>query len=279
MFGYIKPMTGELRVREHELYKSIYCGLCRAMGEHICTSNRLTLSYDIVFLALVRTAFTDEKIHVEKGRCLIHPLKRRNIAFVPSSLEYCSRVSAVLTYYNVLDDINDKKGFATLKYKLVLPKLRSYAKKADMGELEKTVYRYLCELADSEAECAGIDRNAECFGKLLAEIFAYGLNDSDMIRAAYDMGFHLGKWIYMIDAADDFEKDKRSGEYNPLSAFEQLPKEILSTACTLELAEAWNAFDSVKINNKALYSIVENILRLGMPETQDSIFKEKKEND
>ena len=117
MFGYIKPMTEELKVRENELYKSVYCGLCSAMGEHICTSNRLTLSYDIVFLALVRCCVTGENIHIEKKRCMAHPLKPRNRAYIPETLRYCARVSALLTYYNVRDDIEDG---GKLKSKLLL---------------------------------------------------------------------------------------------------------------------------------------------------------------
>lgn len=272
MFGYIKPMTGELKVREHELYKSIYCGLCHAMGKHICTSNRFTLSYDIVFLALVRAALTDEPIHVEKKSCIAHPLQKRNQAFIPKTLEYCSKASALLTYYNLLDDVNDT---GKLRYKLLLPTAKKGMKKADSDELSEIALKYLKLLSKSEKGSGSLDVNAEYFGKLLGEFFSYGMENCQNKYNAYKIGYHCGKWIYIMDAADDFEKDKATGEYNPLSGFDPFPASAVFNAATLELSMAWKTFDSAQINNKALYSIINNILRLGMPEIQDKIIKER----
>ncbi|MBE6574116.1 MAG: hypothetical protein E7652_06965 [Ruminococcaceae bacterium] len=278
MFGYIKPMTSELKVREHELYKSVYCGLCAAMGEHICQSNRFTLSYDIVFLALVRTAMTDEPVHVEKRRCMVHPVKKRNRAFIPQALEYCSR-AAVLTFYNIADDVTDTKGAASIRSRLLLPGAKRFLKKADSPEMEKKCADLLKKLSELEASGGSLDRNADIFGELLGYIFSYGLENTANYEAAKAMGYHCGKWIYIIDACDDFEKDKARGEYNPLSSFDSLPVEMLRISATLELADAKKAFDSAEIKNQAIASIITNILTLGMPERQDMIFKENEKNE
>ncbi len=269
MFGYIKPMTEELKVKEHELYKSIYCGLCSAMGEHICTSNRLTLSYDIVFLALVRCCITGENIHIEKKRCMAHPLKPRNRAYIPETLQYCARVSALLTYYNIKDDIEDG---GRLSSRLLLPSAKRYVKKADMPDLGDIIKKHLDELSSLEKKEGSLDRNADCFGALLGEVFAYGLENPEL----YNFGYHIGKWIYMIDAADDFEKDKKSGEYNPLSAYETLPREALSVACTLELEAAHASFNRIQVQNQVLKAITENILTLGMPSVSHKITGDNK---
>ena len=264
MFGYIKPMTEELKVKEHELYKSIYCGLCSAMGEHICTSNRLTLSYDIVFLALVRCCVTGENIRIAKKRCMAHPIKPRNRAYIPETLRYCARVSAILTYYNVKDDIDDSPS---LKAKLLLPSAKRYMKKADMPDIGEMISVRLGELSALEKGDGSLDRNADCFGRLLGEVFAYGLKSAEL----YNFGYHIGKWIYMADAADDFEKDKRSGEYNPLSAYDILPGEALNTALTLELEAAHACFGRLEHKNRVLKSIIDNILTLGMPSVSHKI--------
>ena len=269
MFGYIKPMTEELKVRENELYKSVYCGLCSAMGEHICTSNRLTLSYDIVFLALVRFCVTGENIHIEKKRCMAHPLKPRNRAYIPEALRYCARVSALLTYYNVRDDIEDG---GNLKSKLLLPSAKRYMKKADMPELGRIIKTHLDTLCSLEKDGGSLDRNADCFGALLGEIFGYGLE----LKELYNLGYHIGKWIYITDAADDFEKDKKTGEYNPLSAYDTLPREALNIASTLELEAAYASFNRLESKNQVLKAIIENILTLGMPSVSDRITGEKK---
>lgn len=277
MFGYIKPMIPELKVKEHELYKSIYCGLCRAMGEHICNSDRFTLSYDIVFLALVRTAVTNEDIHVEKCRCMLHPIKKRNHAFIPEALKYSAKVSALLTYYNILDDVEDSSGASSLKSRLLLPSAKKFRKKADMPELEATISQHLSDLYSLEKQDSSIDKNAECFGRLLGEIFAYDIKDHSISRHCYELGYHCGKWIYMIDAADDFEKDRRKGEYNPLSSFAELPKELLDTSLSLELSLAYKAFNSVPVDNSVIASIINNILTVGMLHVKDKILGE--END
>ena len=90
------------------------------------------------------------------------------------------------------------------------------------------------------------------------------------------MGFHIGKWIYMTDAADDFKKDKASGEYNPLSSFEELPREALELALTLELEAAYAAYSRIETKNQVLRSITENILTLGMPDVIHRITGENK---
>ncbi len=276
MFGYIKPMVPELKVKEHELYKSIYCGLCRAMGEHICSSDRVTLSYDIVFLALVRCAVTGEKIHVEKRRCFVHPIKKRNHAFIPETLKYCARVSALLTYFNVEDDIKDSKGFASFKHRMFFPFAKKFLKKADMPELGEKISKLLSELSDLEKKGGSPDINADCFGRLLGEVFAYNIQDSRLARYSYEIGYHCGKWIYITDAIDDFKKDKENGEYNPFSAFDALPCNLISTSLTLELTAAHNSFNSLDAKNEVVTSIINNILTLGMPEVQKSILGENK---
>ena len=48
MFGYIKPHSPELKVREDAYYRGVYCGLCRAMGRCTGCLSRFTLSYDFV---------------------------------------------------------------------------------------------------------------------------------------------------------------------------------------------------------------------------------------
>ncbi len=269
MFGYIRPMTEELKVKEHELYKSIYCGLCSAMGEHICTSNRLTLSYDMVFLALVRGCVTGENIHIEKKRCMAHPVKPRNRAYIPNTLRYCARVSAVLTYYNVKDDVEDG---GSVKAKLLLPSAKRYMKKADMPDISEIIKLHLAELSALEKGDGSLDRNAECFGRLLGEVFAYGLENAEL----YNFGYHIGKWIYITDAADDFEKDQKSGEYNPLSAYEALPWEALNIALTLELEAAYACFDRLEHKNQVLKAIIENILTLGMPSVSHKVTGDNK---
>ena len=112
MFGYIRPYVPDLRVREHELYRAVYCGLCHSMGRHTGCASRLTLSYDFVFLAAVRMVLEQTAYSARPCRCGAHPLKKRAVLLENSALAYCARAAALLTEAKIADDIQDTKGLA-----------------------------------------------------------------------------------------------------------------------------------------------------------------------
>ena len=272
MFGYVKPFQPELKLKEYELYKAFYCGLCEAMGKHIGNTNRLTLSYDMVFLAIVLSELCAEEVHIEKKRCIVHPVNCRNRAYTSSTMEYCAKAAAVLTYFKVEDNINDTGKF---RYRILLPFAKRFVKKAGLEELHGEVNEHLRKLSEAEKSGFSIDTNADIFGKLLGSVFAYPIDDAKTSFIAYDIGYHCGKWIYIIDACDDFEKDKKDGAYNPLCDFEELPLGILKTAATLELSAMNDAFLRAPVNNRVLHDIITNIITLGMTDTIDTVLKEK----
>lgn len=100
MFGYVRVRRSELRVREYEYYQSIYCGLCRRMGQCTGQCSRLSLSYDLAYLALLRMALTGEKTVIRERRCIAHPFHKRKMMEPGDALTYAARVSALLTYEN-----------------------------------------------------------------------------------------------------------------------------------------------------------------------------------
>jgi len=114
MFGYVRPLVSEMKVRENEMFRALYCGLCRAMGKHTGCASTLTLSYDFVFLAVFRSALTGEKLTVEKHRCALHPLKKRAMAADSETLRYCARAAALLTFAKLQDDLTDERGLRRL---------------------------------------------------------------------------------------------------------------------------------------------------------------------
>ncbi len=268
MFGYIKPSPPELRVKDHELYKAFYCGLCRTMGLRICKSSRFTLSYDIVFLALVRTAASNEKITVKKRKCLAHPFKKRAMAECEYALPYSAAASAILSYYNIADDISDEHGFNRFAKKCAMPTMRKFRRRAGYAELDAKIASALKELSELEKkENSHADACADKFGNVLAYVFAEGFGDPASERILADIGYHIGRWIYLIDAIDDHKKDKKTGSFNPFSEYDILPGEQLETALNLELDAAKRSLDLLSCEHKSIYDIIENIIYLGMPET------------
>ena len=226
MFGYIRPLVDEMKVRENEMYRAIYCGLCRAMGHHTGCASRMTLSYDFVFLAAFRAAITGEKFDPQPHRCLMHPMKRRMMAEDNDTFAYCARAAAYLTYAKLEDDLADESGARRLAAKSLRPTAAGMRKKAgDLPELEASIAASLGDLrALEEAGSDSIDETAECFGRLLADIFAFGLTGTDA-RIAREVGRAVGRFIYVTDAADDAPEDGTKNRYNPI--LRRYGKEIL----------------------------------------------------
>lgn len=218
MFGYVKPAYGELRVREHELYRGAYCGLCRSMGKCTGCLSRAALSYDFVFLALIRYALTGETVRLRAGRCAVHPLKKRPYMADSDELRYCAGAAAVLTYAKLRDDVSDERGGRALLARLACPVSSSAARRAGLCELEALIGTELDALGKFEKRGSDdIDGAADCFGRLLGGVTSYGL-DGAAKRIAYEIGYYTGRLVYVTDAADDMGEDIRLGRYNPFVA-------------------------------------------------------------
>lgn len=280
MFGYVKVNSPELKVREYEFYRGTYCGLCCAMGKCTGQCSRMALSYDFAFLALLRIALEQTPVCFEQKRCLAHPLKKRNSMKHNPTLAYCAGAAAVLNYHKIMDDLADEKGTKKLKAMCARPFMahaRKKALRAGLAPLEETVADGLRKLSQIEcSETVSVDLPAEAFGEILAQIMSYGLNGSEA-RLASSFGMAVGKWIYMADALDDWEKDAKKERYNPFLKLYgnrlPTPDELGSIRLALknELYAAEAAMDLMEFKHPDIEQIVSNILYLGMPERINAI--------
>ena len=271
MFGYIKPNIPELRVKDYELYKAVYCGLCRTMGKCTGCASKFTLSYDFAFLALIRMAIEKTQGQVKMRRCAVHPLKKRPILEMNSTLEYSAKSSVMLTRLKLKDNVNDSKGISRLKAKIV-GLVSIFFKKTDndLLPLEEKIKSCIDQLSNLEREkCDSIDQTANTFGELLGSVSAFGL-DKENELIAYEIGYHLGKWIYVIDACDDFESDKKTGSYNVLSlsfgdVLDENNKQMLKNAMMLELNKMSMAVELIDFStHRDVEAIVKNIIYDGL---------------
>ncbi len=217
MFGYVRPLVSEMRVCENEMYRALYCGLCRAMGHHTGCASRLALSYDFVFLCAFRAALTGVSFNSDSHRCMVHPVKSRPMAEDNEIFSYAARAAAVLNKAKLADDRQDESGKKRAAAILLTPAARAIRKKAGgMTELEDAVRQSLTDLSALEqASCDSLDKTADTFGVLLGEVFAYGLTGTEA-RIARAVGHAVGRFIYVVDAADDAAEDSKSGAYNPI---------------------------------------------------------------
>lgn len=272
MFGYVKPVNGELLVKEYELYKATYCGVCRAMKRHTGTLSNLTLSYDSVFLALVRMLYLDdEHFSCSSRRCIAHPAAKRPMMDENPALVYTARAFAILTYYKMRDDLDDERGMRRVA-SLALQPISSHSKKrAAISELEAVVAERLAKIRGLEdSGCDSVDKPASVFGELLGEIFAHGL-DPDKRLVPYTLGYHLGRFIYAADAAEDYEEDRRGGKYNPyVIGYGGRPlndenKETIKCALLLECKKIESAVNLLPTEKSAMIeNIIRNVIYLGL---------------
>ncbi len=215
MFGYIRPVKGELLVKDSEFYSAVYCGLCRWGGKNISHLTRWLLNYDFVLLALLRMSLSEEKICIEKKRCP-YKAKKKNCVCADQSYSFVCSAFGLLTYEKLLDDIKDEKGIKTFIKKLVKPIFKHIGKKSDNFEgLKDIIKKGITQLEDYEKEkCDSPDIAADSFGIMMRDIAAYGFTDNRKLIAE-NCGYHIGRFIYLADAFDDLEKDGKSGNYNP----------------------------------------------------------------
>ncbi len=286
MFGYVKPVIENLLVKEHEFYKATYCGICRSMKKHTGALSTATITYDSVLLALVRMAYIpDEELGVKRRRCIAHPLKARPMLNDNSAIEYTARAFAILSYYKLMDDLGDEGFGKRLLVSTARPILTGARKKAKTPTLEEVVKAKLGEITRLEGEeCPSVDEPAHLFGELLGEIFRFGLSGEDAL-VTYRFGYHLGKFIYAADAAEDYDEDVRRGRYNPYAIMyggKTLTHDNRATIKCALLLEARNiagALNLIPFESKVtVENIVRNIVFEGLVKRLDFL-GELKQND
>ena len=268
MFGYVKPVINELLVKDYEFYCASYCGVCRAMKRHTGALSNVTLTYDSVFLALVRMLYVpDEKIGAKMRRCIAHPIKKRCMLIENDATVYTARAFAILTYYKMLDDLHDEKFIKRMARAALRPILSGAKRKAKLLTLSDLVAEKLHAItALEDAKCESVDEPAHLFGELLGEIFSYELSGNDKL-VTYQCGYHLGRFIYAADAAEDYEEDRKSGSYNPyvlLYGGEELSAENRSSikcALILECKKIEACVNLMPFGNRAtIENIIKNII-------------------
>jgi hypothetical protein len=255
------------------------------MKKHTGFLSTATITYDSVFLALIRMAYIpDDALKVGKGRCIAHPIKSRPILADNPAVEYTARAFAVLSYYKMMDDLGDEKLLRRMAVGMARPVLSGAKRRAGEAELERIAKEKLSAISEHEkAGTPSVDLPAELFGELLGEIFASGLDGSDR-RVCYEIGLHLGKFIYAADAAEDYDDDRRQGRYNPYVISyggKDLTDENRATikcALLLEARKLEAAVNLVPFGNKVtVENIVRNIIYEGLPKRIE--FLDSKEKD
>ena len=216
MFGYVRPPL-DLPEEELRRFGRVYCGLCHALGERYGTTTRFILNYDFTFLSILLSE--KEEGPVRHGRCAAHPVHGRDRLETTPALALAADESVILAYWQTRDGVEDHDWLHGLKYRGASAVLeRAYRKAAAARpEFDASTRRQLTALAKLEREnCPSMDRAADTFAVLLQGA-AQAVDEPVRRRVLEQIFYHLGRWVYLVDAADDLEKDAALGNYNPVA--------------------------------------------------------------
>lgn len=253
----------------------MYCGLCRSMRKSVGKLCEMTLSYDFVFLALLAMSWNGDEIKPELRRCPYNPTKKKPMVVSTPTLQRVASASAILTYHKVRDDIADKRGLKKLGPIFALPFVAAMKRSAmPLDGLDEKVKESLSSLAELEKEnCTSPDRVADCFGKLLSDVFMSVVDGEKEKRLAKSAGFSCGRFIYLADALDDVYDDAKKKSYNPFNNADLPSAESSRTALTASLYGLETAVDLTDFADSGIESIIKNIMYLGLPHITENIIK------
>ena len=262
MFGYVKINKMDLTFREYDHYRGYYCGLCKSLKDNHGEISRLTLNYDITFLVLVLTSLYRPKSSVIEEGCITNPFKKKK-KITNEITEYAASMNVLLSYYKLEDNLNDDKGIKDIiSYNLYKGKLKSaYNKYPQKAEYIKNELHELNELEKDLNY--NIDMVSNKFGNLMGEIFVY--KNDEYEQDLRNIGFNIGKYIYILDAYEDLEKDYEKGRYNPFIEYinnkEEL-KERVDKLISISLGILAKSIDN--LNLKVNTTIIDNIVYSGI---------------
>lgn len=271
MFGFIRPVKSELRVREADRFQQVYCGLCHAIRARYGRFYTLFLSYDMTFYALVTGSDQADTPPPCRKRCDAHPLTRRPCAAPDDALARAADVSVLLTYHKFRDSLADEKGAKrALAWLLCRLGRRGYNRARErLPAADREIIAALDDLQQLERErCDSMDRAADASARMTAAVVPRTGDDRE--RVLRQMFYHVGRWVYLLDAAQDVAEDLAQDNYNPVVLRYGLKtpelkeiREPLERTLERSLADICMAYDLLDIGRDA--DLVRNIIFLGMP--------------
>ena len=293
MLGYVQVFKPDLKVREYELYMGYYCGVCKYIGKEYGQLPRMVLSYDAAFLALLLACVDDTPDAPVQEHCVMHHIKNKTI-IRNAAIEYAGDVMLILAWYKMLDDARDE-GKVTAKAAMRLLRRLHHRLQKKYPDLCDGIEINLEKLSGLEqAKCASLDEAAESFSRIMEVIFEEGARalypSSQNLHETFGrIGYHMGKWIYLIDAVDDIEENIESGAYNPLlyrfeyqgvtsgetpQQFRDRIRDKLEFNLYHYLAVLSEQTESLDIKKNR--GIIDNVIYFGMNRKTEEIINQKK---
>lgn len=269
MFGYISPDVPYLFKKDEQLYKAMYCGLCKSIGAGCGQTARTALTYDMAFTSTLIHNIRGEDVKIKKERCALHLIKRRPVAQKDETFIAIGCINTALAYFKFCDDKADGERRGALRH--LYKKGFKLAQKKH-PQAVKILERYTARQAALERDgCAVIDCACEPTADMMSELSAYLLGEF-ATENTQKLFYNLGKWVYLIDALDDYDKDVKKGRYNVLYNVYRSPckaeavaagEEELKFIFDMLFAEMRQALAGIKFYYN--HDLTDNIILRGIP--------------
>lgn len=274
MFGYVRPLKPELLVREYSRYRSVYCGLCTQIGRDYGQLPRFAVNYDLTLLSLLLLSLTEDQPKEEMRGCVLNPLTRKAMAIGGAVLQHCAALSVLLAFYAADDQVRDQEAQSARFIRLAFSVAKKRAAKT-FPVYDQVIRQGLSELSQAEQQTPD-PAAANIFGAMLQQLFKEtacqtGLEKGPVLDALGLLGYDLGRWIFLVDAIDDWEDDCDHNRWNPFGLQRSLP-EARARASTL-LSELEMALDRTAALLPYVQDsgLMENIFTLGLPAVSQKV--------
>lgn len=283
MFGYVNIDKPNILFKDYTTYRAYYCGLCKCIGKTTRSQlMRFSINYDITFLTILAHNYRNTAPEFQESRCVEHIIGRKIPMVKIDEVQECvADVNTILGYYKLEDDVLDGSGltkrFGRTFFKNKFKK--AVKRHPALGECARINYGRLREMEASGEK--SLDKLADAFAVILKEvgITAAGKTDDNLEKLCYN----LGRWIYIIDAYDDLEKDVKEKKFNPfLPSGEKLTDEKRAEirkkaefSLKLAISEIIDAYDKMDITISE--GALSNIIYRGLGAKTDSILNKRKE--
>ncbi len=279
MFGYLRPLQDELKVKEARLYRAVYCGICRAMARRAGQLPRLALQYDAVLPALLWLALSEKEGRMEKRRCVAQPVKAHPVMVDHPALDVAADVCLLLAHRKLKDNAADEHRITAAAGSRLLAGAVKGSQERLGRETVEEVDQCLTRLSQLEREgCSALDEVADASGGMLQALFLAGPGLPEAAKKPLGwLGYQTGRWVYLADCIDDYDQDAQSGAYNVLLMSGQPREEALNLAreaCDYAAAQAAAALDLMDL--KRYRGLLENYYFAGMPYRLTQLGKKEK---
>ncbi len=285
MLGYVRAYKPEMKFKDYEIYKGVYCTLCKSLGKRYGVLSRFILSYDLTFFALVRMAVRSVCPAFKASHCTFNPAKKcLDCNRDNEDIAYAADVSILMMYHKLCDNICDSKPLKRLLCRLFLPYAKHLYKNAcnRVGDVYKVLEEQMLRQQKLEENNASLDEAADPSAVMLSELLAYNIQCDDLVTLK-KFGYMVGRWVYITDAVHDCEADIKDNSFNPLKKkfdsadFAEYSQEMME----LTIGEAISHYKRLKIYRfddiltnvlyDGAYSVTKKVLKKGDAKNEKSL--------